>query len=355
MKRTRWLSLAALLNPACSSKEPIETTLPGPFDRAEVATLADIGDISDMALRSPGPGQPEGLVVAGTHGFAVLDPETGAVRSSTKLSKVPDNWLDVQILDLDGDGEMELLRGANSWVGPTAAYDHTGALLWEAYGDAAPERCLPVDLNGDGKLELLHSFNATDEVALLSHEGKELWRVPWKHPTELLEVDGRVFTIDGEAVAALGPRGKELGRLALGGGYVNALYRVDGFPGVPSPALLVGRQEDTQRYGLYSLSLEPLKEVSWEEALPYTSGRTLSSGGATLRLQIGRLLEQARLAGFSDARLQLQAWQGASLRFEEVLPSPERGMARAEGASLVVDGDWWVGFGDKVWRYRYTP
>lgn len=140
-------------------------------------------------------------VLLGTEGFggAALDAETGARLAGLPVLAEPTS---VEALDVDGDGDLDLLVGGRSGV--VAAMDVSGGssgpppTLWATAVDGPVHDLALGDLDGDGRVEVVVA--ASREVAALrASDGHLLWthRRPASRMAELYWTVG-VGDVDGD-------------------------------------------------------------------------------------------------------------------------------------------------------------
>jgi hypothetical protein len=125
----------------------------------------------------------------------------------------------IKIIDVDGDGEYELLNRQGVFKDRKAAlYDASGALVWSY--NAEPEghgvnMTSAGDMDGDGIQEFAVGFNGGTGVHLLDHQGEIIWSFPdsnvWHLETADLNNDGTdeiIHTREGGAIVVRDAQGE---------------------------------------------------------------------------------------------------------------------------------------------------
>ena len=143
-----------------------------------------LGPVSDIRLGELDPSPGLELGIAGAEGALFLDPENGRIVASTRL---PRRGGHVMLVDVDGDGESELLNRGGGWQ-PVSLFDHSGNELWSFR--SGPNDLAAGDLDGDGALDFV--IGTASSLRRLDRGGRQVWKRPdvnvWH--VEILDTDG---------------------------------------------------------------------------------------------------------------------------------------------------------------------
>jgi hypothetical protein len=151
-----------------------------------------LGDITDIAVT--GKGETREVIVAASRGTVILN---------NKLEVVEEHRFEARpfnpgLVDIDGDGTLELLERGNSiFMRPIAARRINGELLWSTNislqpSDFAHLWACPVDRDQNGTLETIVGVKGVAQACVLSSSGQELDRIPWDRVNcsdEIVHVD----------------------------------------------------------------------------------------------------------------------------------------------------------------------
>ncbi|QDU66112.1 FG-GAP repeat domain-containing protein [Engelhardtia mirabilis] len=328
--------------------------------RREMAVIPGVGDISDLRLVEVD-GR-EQLLVAGTCGFAWVDPTSWSILAGAAFELDCPPYLPSRIVDAGGDGEFEFARFGQGWVGPVALLDHRGRVLWKRSEPSRTEHLLDVD--GDGAPEFLVAAANSNKVELVDARGRIRWTKRLARDRAIvpfdMDGDGRqeLLTTDDKDLIVYSSEGDELLRTRPpGGGYVNAIS-VDTHGG--TPRIVVGAyrkdgDEPGQWYHWFErdartlVESRPAGELSNLE--PWGELRPAGSAGP-IRLLAANLKEQGAWVGFTGSTLMLVAADEKDrVRARYLFDGPEGG-AVADGAALVLDPQAprvLVGYADRLW------
>jgi hypothetical protein len=346
----------------------------------------DLGAITDLAYDSLESGGSAGLIVCGSRGFAVLDPESGAVRETVHFKGTdavpPSDVGDYRkIVDLNGDGEREFLA-IGKLMQLTAAHDVRGELEWAhppsvALARAMGSSCfLVADFDLDGCTEILFADHLHPVVHIVGCGGRietvEKWDgKPMSASPIAVDVDGdgqlEVVHLDGVAV-----RARHLdGRLAWEtevpdegyGNFLKTSSRSDAHN-----VLFVGWYDKSskpagQKYRMLDAATGSfVRDVAWAEV--ESSTKTLahtSPDGSGVRFRLDVLQEQRAIAGIEAAWLRLRVFDSrGAVVYEEILPDRDPRGAKPHAAALEgpeipgVSPRFFVAYGDTVWSYKWA-
>jgi len=351
---------------ACSAcqQEPSEPWLP--WSRAEsrlllnksrVLELPDVGYITDLRLDG------ETWIVAGTTGVTRTHFEEPKILSRSKYALSSSPHLDCRIVDIDGDGCLEIARFNAGWVPPTCVLELDGRMRWTQELPAREDDLL--DSDGDGRLEILVGNPNEVDVYLLDDLGRVRWKQAWG-PTQngvvALDTDGdgarEILYSDGEGVRICNAAGERLRALETPrNGFVNSLEELQGLPGLERTRVIVGAYVEGagQQWWCYSQRLEYLGPLDWFLADALVDRMPLERQ-PPMSVSVFEEKDQAPVAGFSASRLQILLFDAAGKSvFEDVLEPEGEALAHGRGGFLVMSSKplrLVVGYGKTLWEYR---
>jgi hypothetical protein len=367
------------LSSSCAGERWLEYgtfTGEGLLVRSKVRGFPDIGGIEGIVLRKPRPSESAVLVVTGTKGAAFLDPETLEPKHHVILNDGSTPHVPYRALDADGDGTIEFLREPFS---STTLQDIGGKLLWTAEppGGGFPHVAWG-DTQGDGTLRFLLWSLGSKKVSLLDPSGRVVWTESWERTSQVLIVDidgdrrAEILTIDGKALHARDGTPRLLwSRPIEGAHYVNGLDLLEP-DSLKRVRVGIGFNEKLDsgelRQAVRVFALErhgptPLEDISrsdlWEY-LPWDAAPSmrLFPGERLCQVRIGRIAEQAQIAGFSATGLNLVVKRpDGEVVYHEILAPTTGRRGKGEGAMLVLrsaagEPRLLVGYDEDLWVYR---
>lgn len=365
---SRWRVLVLGAIGACSAKGapapvgplPSERTVVAelPFERTVVAELPFA--VSDLAWS--GEGEERELFVAGRQNWARIGRNGDvAVTDLEPLEAGQHARSNARFVDVDGDGELELVCPAESWICPLEVFEPSGERSWTVpiVKGHAPDGTVWDDFDGDGRVEFA-VWN--DGLCIYSDTGELLRRlgvtriveaVPWELDGEggilctLGSTGAKWFAADGTRARAVELKSSlSWGSILSGGGFTNSVERIqlDGESGV-----LMGRHNNEQDWFLLAPDLSLVRTVDEEEVQRLRStpvqllGRSISVSHALWH-------EQLDPAGLGRSELKLYAYEAGNEIGSETLVDLD---GHSEPALLAdPQGGFLLGYGNRVLRYR---
>ncbi|HJN15502.1 MAG TPA: hypothetical protein QGH10_08435, partial [Armatimonadota bacterium] len=185
-------------------------------------------------------------------------------RYVPEIEPAPGNFTVLQVDDIDGDGDGEVVAGNSNWF--AYAFDHAGQQLWGTLNWAHPALSIALgDLMGDGKLAALIGTRYND-AGLFQWDGQKIGALGMGYhsspcATELADLDGdaKMELIGGSRIG--GVHAKAFGGDALWaldmGAEVRETVAAD-LTGDGLPEVLVGSRN------CYVLCLDAAGEVLWQ-------------------------------------------------------------------------------------------
>ncbi len=312
----------------------------------------------------------EVLVAAGSNGFAVIE-QTGdsmSVSSSSEFEEPPDlpyrtQW-DIEIHDLDGDGLLEFVRFAGAWHGPIYGFDGEGRLRWSGEELEAPTFTIDMDVDRDGRTELL--VGSESGITLHDYGGRKLWQSPRESNADAVviedeEVGCLIALTTNAGLTLVSGKGEFLESRKIPGtkgAYYNYAGVARNVPGITHALIVVGAYVDrligegAQRTAVYDPADGSMKLVDKDRISPFID--SVQMPGATSNWLIKAVVEreQAPIAGFKSGQLRVSIYsESGALAFERVLEAPPV----SSGHAILVEKDsFLVGYGTKLWRFRFA-
>lgn len=393
-----WL-LAALLAPCFNScifvdawLAPAGPSLPRPrviagedlLEKRVIATCPEIGEVTDIALgRVAGDGH-ERVVVAGTQGYALIDPYFLTVVCTVRLAPTfappfDEAAIACRILDVDGDGEFEFARLSDG-IGRCSLHRGDGSVIWVKpdvvpYGSFGADG-LAGDVDGDGKLEFL--IKCSGRLMLVDRDGRVRWTRESSEGWSFLfldtDGDGRneIVYVDGVRLCVRDANWNLVlttplpGGGPIDGGSVDWVFLLRGWGDPPADTLVVGVQTEERgrsvaRNYLVALDAKTVGVcVRWEDVEQRIDATRLdfTSRPELAWVARGELEQSAGFAGTKATRLRLLiSDQRSKVRYEEIVKAPKLAMVANRGACFFLpaaDGKparLLVGYGSTIWSY----
>jgi hypothetical protein len=392
--------LAALLS-QCSSScifvaawlTPDDPRLPHPrvisgeslLEKRRIATCPEIGEVTDIAFgRVAGDGH-ERVVVAGTLGYALIDPYFETVVSVVRLEPIleppfEDAAIACRIVDVDGDGEFEFARLSDGF-GRCSLHRADGSVIWAKPGLSQYRASMGThgaagDIDGDGKLEFL--ITCGSQVMLVDRDGCARWtRETWETGRFLfLDIDGdgrnEIVFEDGVRLCVRDANWNLVATTALpgggpdDGGTLNRVNLLRAWGDPPADTLEVGiytqeRGHTVQRDYLVALDAKTVGAcVPWADIETRVDATRLHFASRPELAWAARqeLVQGVFFAGVKATRLRLRITdERSSVRYEEIVRAPKGARVANRGACFFLpaaDGKparLFVGYGSGISSY----
>jgi hypothetical protein len=348
-----------------------------------IAMLPGIDEVTDIAFGRVDGDDPECLVIAGTRGYALVDPRTEQVLRTVRFE--PSSWPPFEditggrlILDLDGDGDLELAR-LSGGIGRSSMHGSDGKTVLIApeftpHGWNSATTVDAGDVDGDGDIEFV--VQHAGEVSLVNHAGQILWTQDWGRAGAwsvlFLDVNGDrhndIVYVDGSALYARDFTGKLLSRteMPVDGQVVGvSLLRSCGTPPVDVLAVRgfteqAGRTlENNYLVGLDAKTVGD--RVMWKHVEARVDAIKLDFPNRPELAWLARkyLQQCVYFAGVKATRLQLRITDNShKVQYEEILKAPHQHVVATGGVCFFLPGSdgrparLFVGYGSAVWAYE---
>lgn len=301
---------------------------------------------SEILVRKNPQGIVTEIVVAGISGCSFLEKDFRAKKTVT-FDKTTTR---TQVLDVDGDGQMEFVnRGGDGWQ-DASLLDQNGKTLWTYGGMPGVDDMCGGDLDGDGKAEFVVSFNGDGGVHLLNKNGKKEWQEPggnvWQVQITDIEGDGKAETIENNSMDYIV---RDRSGKILRQNHITAFsthFSICHWPGKADPKYILTSCDDW----FWVLDFDAKPKTKLKSPLPVRGGGGV--WGIPVKFNAQEPEYFAVLENYSlFSRSQLCVYSAAGdLVYHEILPEKCAGIVAfpTEGSvteTLLIGGD------GKVWQY----